>query len=87
VPCGNVATEGGIGRKTTEHITVIKLAIRAHQVPTAKLALVEIKHSDDLLAQLTYSDSNNHLHVWTFSTKVNNPPYLLIWALSYECKI
>ena len=34
----------------------------------------------------TYSGSNNHPHVWTFSTKVNNSPYLLIWALSYVCK-
>lgn len=36
------------------YITVMKLAIRAHLIPIVKLALVEIKHSDDLLAQLTY---------------------------------
>ena len=36
------------------YITVMKLAIRAHLIPTVKLALVEIKHSDDLLAQLKY---------------------------------
>jgi hypothetical protein len=32
-----------------------------------------------------YSGSKNRPDVWMFFTKVNNPTYLLTWALTCEC--